>query len=159
MNALIAYRSKYGAAALCAQKLNEKLGGKCGIVDLKDEKNPSLVEYDTVIIGGSIYAGRMQGTVSRFVEKNKAALKVKTVGLYITCLYQDDKAREELEANFPIWLTAHAAVSEWFGGIAKLGGMSKTDRFIFTRMAKVVDDIDSISEERIDKFCSVLAAR
>ncbi len=158
MKTLIAYRTKYGTTALCAKKLNEKLNGICDIVDLKDDKDPDLAEYDTIIIGGSIYAGRMQGAVRRFVEKNKTALQNKKVGLYICCLYQDDKAREELEANFPIWLTAHAAVSDWFGGIAKLSGMSKTDRFIFSRIANIEDDIDSIREDRIDKFCSVLTA-
>ena len=94
MKALIAYRSKYGAAAMCAEKVAERLSAECEIADLKRD-NPNPARYDFVIIGGSVYAGRIQREVLSFCEKYRSILEGKTVGLYICCLYKDDKAQKQ----------------------------------------------------------------
>ena len=127
MKALIVYRSRYGAAAECAKKISACLDVDCDVVDLKVRK-PDPTSYDLVIIGGSIYAGRIQRSVQRYCEKNRDALEARRVGYYISCLYKNDKAREELEGNFPDWLKAHASAGDWLGGQARLAQLGKIDK-------------------------------
>ncbi len=65
-------------------------------------------DYDVVLIGGSIYAGKMQRTVVSFCERNRAALLQRSVGIFLCCLYQGEDALMQLQSAFPDWLLAHA---------------------------------------------------
>ena len=133
----------------------EKLDAECDIVDLKHDR-PDPAEYEVVIIGGSVYAGRIQREIRSFCEKHRSILAGKTVGLYISCLYVDDKAREELEANYPDWLRAHASAADWLGGRTTLDKMTGIDRFLYKKIAKVDTDTNAIREDRIEAFCGTL---
>ena len=158
MKALIVYRSKYGAAAQCAAEISQKLNAECDVVDLKTA-DPDPKPYDIVVIGGSIYAGRIQKDVRKYCEKHKDLLRHTVVGCYISCLYTDDKAREELEGNYPDWLKAHATTLEWLGGNALLSKMNKIDKFLYMKIAGVAEDVRNIREERITGFCDALNAK
>ena len=158
MKVLIVYRSKYGATALCAERIADTLNVECNIADLKSD-NPDPAGYDVVVIGGSIYSGHIQRAVQRFCEKHRATLEDTIVGYFISCLYEDDRAREELKANFPAWLKAHAVVGEWLGGRAILNKMTRMDRYLFLKIAKVNTDISAIREDRISAFCDALSEK
>ena len=69
MSTLIAYATKYGFTKICAQELAKKLDENADICDLNSEK-PDLTKYDTVIIGGSIYAGKIRKPVADFCTNN-----------------------------------------------------------------------------------------
>lgn len=152
MKALVVYRSKYGAAAECARRISERLNAECDVVDLKSE-TPDPAQYDIVVIGGAIYSGKILRGVRRFCSKFMGVLQEKTVGIYISCLYADDKAREELEGNYPDWLKAHSVAMEWFGGNAVLDNMSSIDRFLYAKVAGVSEDVRAIRDDRIADFC------
>ena len=156
MKILIAYRSRYGTTAECAGKVAKHLQGDVDVIDLKNNKNIDLKPYDTVLIGGSIYAGQIQNSLVRFCEKQKKQLLNKKLGLFICCLYEDEKAAQELEENFPEWLKARSTAREWFGGRATLSRMRAIDRFLFTRIARVDSDVSKIREDRIERFCKIL---
>jgi menaquinone-dependent protoporphyrinogen oxidase len=158
MRALIVYRSKYGASAECARRIAACLNAECDVADLKELK-PDPAQYDLIIVGGSIYAGRMQRSVGRYCEKHRAALQGMPVGYYISCLYKDDQAREELESNFPDWLRAHASAADWLGGRIRLKEMSRIDKFLYTKIAGVTEDVSAIDEERIRAFCASMNAQ
>lgn len=157
MKALTVYRSKYGAAAECAAAISQTLNAGCDVVDLKKSR-PNPESYDIVVIGGSIYAGRIQKDVGKYCEKYKEVLRHRVVGCYISCLFADDKAREELEGNYADWLKAHATIMEWFGGNALLSKMNKFDRFLYMKIAGVAEDVRAIRDERIVNFCKALNA-
>ena len=147
MKALIVYRSKYGAAGECAKKIGSSLEADCDIVDLKNGQ-PDPAVYDLVVVGGSIYAGRIQKQIGKYCEKHKTTLQGKFVGYFISCLYTDDKAREELEANFPDWLKAHATVGDWLGGNARLDRMRAIDRFLFVKIAGAANNVEASGSPR-----------
>ena len=100
MKTLVVYRTRYGAAAECAAKIKEHLQGQTDIIDLKTKKKIDLDPYDTVVIGGSIYAGRIQHSLLRFCDKQKKRLAKKRIALYICCLYENEKAAQELGVPF-----------------------------------------------------------
>ena len=69
MSMLIAYTTKYGFIKACAEMLAKKLDEKSDICDLSSNR-PNLAQYDKVIIGGSIYAGRIRKSTARFCTEN-----------------------------------------------------------------------------------------
>ncbi|WP_025701107.1 flavodoxin domain-containing protein, partial [Paenibacillus forsythiae] len=60
MKAIILYASRHGCAEQAALALQSRMGKGTETVNLMHTCPPSLDEYDTVILGGSIYYGRIQ---------------------------------------------------------------------------------------------------
>jgi menaquinone-dependent protoporphyrinogen oxidase len=87
MKTLIIYATRYGSAERCAKMLSEKLIGDVDLLNLKDRQNIDLSQYEKVIIGGSIYVGKIQKEVNEFCTKHLEELKQKqTLKLMITFL-------------------------------------------------------------------------
>ena len=66
MKTLITYKSKYGSSKQYAQWLGEELN--CDAKDLSEIKKTDMAEYDLIIHGGGLYAGRLAGL--GFYKKN-----------------------------------------------------------------------------------------
>ena len=72
---LIAYATKHGSTEECARSLAGKMNSESDLLNLKEKKHVDLNAYDKIIIGGSIYAGRIQIEVSEFCSKNLTELQ------------------------------------------------------------------------------------
>lgn len=59
MKNLIVYATKHGTAKKCAEMLKTRLNGETVLANVK-ETPPDLEDFDTVVLGGSIYIGKMQ---------------------------------------------------------------------------------------------------
>lgn len=81
----VVYKSKYGATKQYAQWIKEELGAD--IFESKTVKAQDLKDYDTVIYGGGLYAGQINGI--KFLSQNYEELKDKHLILY-TCGLGDD---------------------------------------------------------------------
>ncbi len=86
MKTAIVFASTHGCAETCAGKLAAKLNGEVHRFNLKDKPRMDLASYDRIVIGGSIHAGRIQGTVRRFIDANRDVLLGKKFGLFISCM-------------------------------------------------------------------------
>ena len=75
MSGIILYKSKYGATKKYAGWLSERTGFPCVETDKADVKK--LAEYDTVLLGGGIYASGIAGL--SFLKKNIGKLAGKKV--------------------------------------------------------------------------------
>ena len=157
MNTIIVYATKYGCTEKCAERLKEQLIGKVDLLNLKTTKTIDLANYDKVIIGGSIYMGRIQKQVTEFCTKYMDALKKKKVGLFICCMRDGDLAEAELNSAFPQELCFHVVAREYFGGEFILKKMNALDRFITKRVAKTDKDISSINENNISRFIQMMS--
>jgi menaquinone-dependent protoporphyrinogen oxidase len=124
MKTAVVYATTHGCAESCAAKLAAKLRGEAHRFNLKDKPRIDLAGYDRIVIGGSIHAGRIQGTVRRFIEANRDVLLGKRFGLFICCMEEGDKARKEFDAVFPEEIRSRAAASGLFGGELKLPAAS-----------------------------------
>ena len=71
MKTLITYKSKTGFAEKYARMIAEELG--CSIIPLKQMTAEKMSEYDTVVFGGGIYAGSING-----LKKAKAMFEKST---------------------------------------------------------------------------------
>ena len=77
----IIYKSKSGYTKKYADWLAEKTGGDvfCGNVKIAD-----LMKYDTIIYGGGLYAGKINGV--KLITKNFETLKGKKIIVFCVCL-------------------------------------------------------------------------
>ncbi len=64
----------------------------------------------------------------------------------------EEKAEEELKANFPEKLIKHSIATGYFGYEFSLEKMNFAVRMLVKKMVKVNESISKISEESIDKF-------
>ena len=75
MKGIILYSSKYGATKRYAEWLAEKTGFDC--VETKKAKIEDVKQYDTILLGGGIYASGIAGL--SFLKKNITQLREKKV--------------------------------------------------------------------------------
>lgn len=156
MNTLVVYVSKYGATQKCVHLLEENLIGEVSIMDLAEKNRFDLSLFDTVIIGGPIFMGKIHRKVSTYCNENLASLLEKRIGLFICGMAEGDALTKEIETNFPKELLDKAEVKTCFGGefsLSKMGFLSKT---IVKKVSKVTEDISSLREDAIHDFANVM---
>jgi len=80
MNAIVIYKTKYGSTKTYAEWIAEALD--CKLENAKNVKADDLMEYDTIIYGGGLYAEVINGV--SLITKNIDKLKDKKVVVYST---------------------------------------------------------------------------
>lgn len=155
MDTLLVYASKYGCTEKCAKLVAERLNGNVDMVNLKEKKEIDLSKYNKVIIGGSIYIGKIQKEVTEFCSKYLNTLKEKPIGLFI-CGLQKDAIETEINQNFPPELLEIAEAKEYFGGEFIFEKMNFMEKMIVKKVAKTNSDISEIQEDNINKFANVM---
>lgn len=100
MNAIIIYKSKYGATKTYAEWIAEELN--CKVVDAKEITVDELENYDTIIYGGGLYAEVINGAT--LITRNLDKLEGKKIIIYSTGItplkYTDYYNKLVLEKNF-----------------------------------------------------------
>ena len=157
MSALIVFMTKHGCTEKSAGILKEHISGEVAFVNLKQEKNPNLSRHDTIIIGGSIHAGRIQNGVRRFCERNMETLLGKRLGLFICCMYEEETAEKQFEEAYPEDLRRHAAATGLFGGEFDFQKMNFIERKIVKKVAKVEESVSRIDHEAIQEFAAKMS--
>jgi menaquinone-dependent protoporphyrinogen oxidase len=135
MKTLILYGTQYGYTADCAGQLTNLLEGETTLVDLTRQSTPDLAGYDAVIIGGSIYMGKIQERVSGYCAAHAGELLQKRLGLFLCC-GMPENLQQSLEASFPEALREKAAAIGCFGGELRTGRMKPVHRLIAKMMEK-----------------------
>ena len=146
---LIAYQSRYGATEGCARRLAQLIGDGASLVNLSKERRPALDGFDIVLIGGPIYAGKLPRAVLAFCERERNRLLERRVGLFICCLYRDERAAAELRSAFPDWLATHAFAADWLGGELHPDRLSCVHRLLVRSIPGATGDISQIRDEAV----------
>jgi menaquinone-dependent protoporphyrinogen IX oxidase len=92
MKGIILYKSKYGATKQYAEWIAERTGFPC--VRTEDADIRTVSEYDTVILGGGVYASGIAGL--SFLKKNIGQLKGKKILVF--CCGASPYEQEAFEA-------------------------------------------------------------
>ncbi|MBU3093328.1 flavodoxin domain-containing protein [Clostridium sp. CM028] len=156
MKTVIIYASKHGCTEKCSNILKGKLHGEVKIVDIKKESMPEMILFDNIIIGGSIYMGRIQKEVNSFCLKNISALKKKKLGFFICCMSENEMAEKQIHTSFPEELLTDAIATQYFGGEFIFKKMNVLERFIIKKISKTNKDTSTLSKENINKFAQVI---
>lgn len=168
MNTLIVYATKHGTAEKCAKIMLEKISGEVDLYNLKYIKDIDISKYDKVIIGGSIYAGKIQKIVMEFCLKYIEELKKKKIGLFICCM---NKKSEDIQLNssFPQELLGVAEAKVNFGGEFRFKEMNFFEKLVVKMVSKSLakednnsstinsnEDISMLLEDNINRFVQIM---
>lgn len=128
MKTLIVYCSMYGTTKKASQLLADWLEGEVEVVDLKENPDLELKDYDSIIIGGSIHNGTIQPRVTIWMKKHRDILLTKKLGLFLCCWHDGFTALDQFNAAFPEELREKSIANGIFGGefpISKMGFIEK----------------------------------
>jgi menaquinone-dependent protoporphyrinogen oxidase len=154
MNILIAYATKYGCTEKCANMLSGFLkenDPSIAVVDLGSRQKIDLNDYDTVIIGGPITAGKINSKIRKFCESSLSELLKKKIGLFI-CGASAEQAQKELSDNFPQELLNRASAKGYFGYEFNLEKMNFAMKAIIKKISKVDKSVSNILVDNIKEF-------
>ncbi|MDM7925266.1 MAG: flavodoxin domain-containing protein [bacterium] len=157
MKTAIIFASTHGCAETCAGKLAEKLKGEIHRFNLKDKPRVDLASYDRIVIGGSIHAGRIQGSVRRFVDANREALSGGKFGLFLCCMEKGEAAQKEFDAVFPEDIRQKASAVGLFGGAFNFEKMNFITKAIVRKIAKTDKSVSNIDEQAIARFAEEIS--
>ena len=144
MKSIILYTTRYGSAAEVAKRIQKEIGADCLTCNIMKEDAPSLDQFDTVILGGSVYIGKIQKKLTSYMIANLPQLLTKKIGVYICAGAKNPEDRDkELTDVFPAELLAHAVVKNVLGYAFYFEKMKFLDRFI---MKKIKGDAVSVAE-------------
>ncbi len=126
---LIAYASKTGTAAQCAERLREELRGQAVTVADLEAEAPCVRDFDAVIVGSSVRFGKLRPAAARFLHEQEQELASMPHGLFLCCgfghefeVYSEKRFSRELRAS------AFAVLN--FGGKLKLEKASLFERLL-----------------------------
>lgn len=159
MKNLIVYATKYGSVANAAGLLAGELQGTTDLVRLGHDDLPALDEYDSVLIGGSIYVGNIQKEVKEFFRDFRAELLEKKLGLFI-CAGEKSKEKRlyAIGKNFPSELIDHSTATGWFGQEVHLEKASFLDRTAIRLIMGVKNSFSDLKKENIAEFAAKINA-
>ena len=156
-NTLIVFASSHGAVEKCARELFRLMEGKVDICNLdRRESLPDLSKYDSIIIGGSIHYGKVQRVIANFSRKHQDLLTSRHLGLFISCMYSGEKARQQLDSAYPEVLNQHAAARDYFGGEVDVKKLRFWERIITKQMIENENLVVKLSKDRIHQFAKTM---
>lgn len=151
MKTLIAYITNHGCAEKVAKKIASYLNCTPDLVNIRKKRvNPE--KYDTVIIGGSIHAGKIQKKLTKFMDRYSDKLLKKDIALYICCMETGDQAQKQLIDAFPEKLRQKAIVYDALGGEFDFDKMNFLEKAIIKKVANVSENVSKIDEDKIRTF-------
>jgi menaquinone-dependent protoporphyrinogen oxidase len=156
MSTLIVYATTHGCTEKAVQMLEQLLNDKVSLMNLKKRFHSDLSSFDTIIIGGSIHAGRIQGKVKRFYRKHLDTLKQKNLGLFLCCMEEGENAQKQFDEAFPAELRSHAAAAGFFGGAFNLDKMNFLQKAIIKKAAGIIESVEKIKDDNIHQFAAEL---
>jgi len=130
--------------------------GEATTCNLKKQSCPDLNNFDWIIIGGSIYAGRIQKEVKKFCQKNLSLLRQKKIGLFICCLYEGQKAEEQFREAFPEELRKAARAGAIFSGELSFEKINFLEKFVIKKFIGVKESISRFRPEQMIEFSGKL---
>ncbi len=135
MNGVILYQSKYGATKKYVDWLVDETGFVC--IETKKAKPDEVQKYDTIILGGGIYASGIAGL--SFLRKNIDVLQGKKILVFCVGASPYDEApfREIVKHNMNDKLSAIPCF--YCRGAWDMAAMNVVDRSLCKMLRKAVE--------------------
>ena len=147
MNGIILYQSKYGSTKKYADWISEETGFPC--VETKKAVISDVLKYDTIVLGGGLYASGIAGL--SFLKKNIKQLSNKKLIVFCCCASPYDENgfqqirlhnMKETLSNIPVF---------YCRGAWDMYAMSLRDRLLCNLLRKSVAKKDPADYEIWEK--------
>lgn len=153
MKEIIVYTTKHGCTEKAVKLIQLKAEKEIKAINLALEKVPDLNHYDTIILGGPIYVGKLPKELTTFIQQNLDILKSKRLALFLCAGEQDPETIEMLFSSaFSEELNKHAIYREALGGELHLDQLSFITKLILRIIKGINKDYSRLSEEKIEKL-------
>lgn len=153
MKTAIIYSSKHGTTNKVAHEIAGKLDPhQSEIFELERDTISNPVDFDQIIIGGSIHAGSIQKRIKKFCEKHQDILLDKKLGLFLCCAEKEEKAKEQFENAYSAELRQHASATGLLGYEFLLDEMNFFEKAIVKKVAGQTESVHHINHKAIDDF-------
>jgi len=150
MKTLIVYATKQGTTKMVAEKLKTKISDEVDLVDLNIIRPRNLIEYDNIILGGSIYMGKIQKQMKSFIEDNLSLLINKKICVYICGAGKNETLEKELTEAFPEALLNKTLFKGAVGNAIDLSKLNFFNKLIVKKVMGVAESYTNIDENKID---------
>lgn len=155
MKILIAYASKNGSAASCAERLAKGLNGlDVTLADLA-QTHPNAAEFDMVIVGAGVHHHRFPAPVTRFLREQKEILLTKKLGLFLLCGIAEEQVYY-MEKLFSPELRERAFEVAFFGGSLRYDGLKFGDKLFVWHLRSLIVESDMSEGEYIASMPGLL---
>jgi menaquinone-dependent protoporphyrinogen IX oxidase len=142
---IVIYKTKYGSTKSYAEWIAQDLG--CTVVDAKDVKIDDLLQYDTIIYGGGLYAEIINGV--SLITKNFDKLSGKKVIIYTTGITPLDVRAyydgEVLEKNFKNGVPENVKIFNFLGKM-KMEELTLVHRAALKSLKKIMSAKENPSD-------------
>lgn len=138
MKGIIIYKGKYGATQQYARWLGNELD--LPVVSADNFPGEGLEKYNFLLIGSSVYAGKLQ--ISKWLKKNLQALKNKKIYLFqVAATPPGEKAKLQsyFQSGVPAEIIKNCEV-HFLQGKMKVRELSWKDRFLLKMGAWLTND-------------------
>jgi menaquinone-dependent protoporphyrinogen oxidase len=151
LKTLIVYASTYGFTEDCVKTLCRQINGSTLAVNIIKTKDVNFDEFDTVVIGGSIYMGQIQKQVNDFCVLNIETLKQKNIALFLSCALTEN-FEVNIKNSFPTDLIAKSFYKSHFGGELRLEKMKFAHKMITNLMQKAMQNENTANKPQIENI-------
>jgi len=161
MKGLILFASKTGNVEKFVNTLEDKLEGDFEIINIKDT-NPNDIKvknYDKVVIGTYMRRQKSDPDISDFIIRNRDALLETNVYIFVSALETEGGYDREVMLSFPEKIRDAFEIYN-VGAIFDYENLRYIERVmiknIASRLGKNVNDMQSYTEKRLDKFAEIV---
>jgi len=95
MSSIVVYASTGGNTKAVAEYIAKKIGGVA--MDVSAVKRADLDSFDTVIIGGRVWAGSIPKNLDAFLTDSKDVIANKKSAFFVCCMYNDEKGQKQCD--------------------------------------------------------------
>lgn len=156
MKTAILYASSHGTTEKVARKIAQMLDNEnTVIINLKRSPKIDVSDFETIILGGSIHAGAIQGAIKSFYKKNMVTLLQKRLGLFI-CAMNTKDYDVEFENAYPELLRNQAVSKQVVGGEFLVEKMNFFERFVVKKITGVKESVSKIDDAAVSQFVKEL---
>ncbi len=154
MKTLILYGTRKGCTRKCAAMVQGQIGGG-DVVDVSNASTVNLGDYDNIVLGSSVWAGKIHAKTKQFVEKNLSTLLGKRVGLFIC---SGDQRVDYIRQNYPSELVDHAEAKAHFGGELNIEDFGFLMRYLLKKKGGVTESYSRLDLDAVSQFSRTLQA-
>lgn len=145
MSTIVVYKTKYGSTKTYAEWIAEELC--CEAVESKNVKAEDLLNYDTVIYGGGLYAEIINGV--SLITKNIDKLRDKKIIIFTTGITPPDVTEyyngEVIEKNFKNGVPENVKIFNFLGKMVQ-NELTTVHRLALVSLKKIMSAKENPSD-------------
>ena len=152
---LIVYETRQGYTKKCVKEIESLIDGSVIIVRGKDGCKEALEQYDLIIIGAAVYAGRIPSSIRKFCKLKINDLLQRPLALFM-CGTGEELQETNYKKNYPSALLDHALQKGWFGGVIEVDKHKNITKFVLSRILKGEKELHVEKLESIKPFVEAI---